>query len=125
MKLSLIFLLIFCTTGGVFAQVKFDIEGGVVFGTNYNDVRVPGTTGTLFDANKALKAKAKVFYRLRAGYTFAKRHTISVLYAPLTVRYDGNFDQDVNFVSQVFTRDKTVRFDYQFNSYRLTYRYDF
>jgi hypothetical protein len=41
------------------------------------------------------------------------------------VRYDGQFDRDISFNNETFPRNKDVRFDYQFNSYRLTYRYDF
>jgi opacity protein-like surface antigen len=107
------------------AQFRLDLEGGLVPGTNYNDVRIPAVGGTLVDVSDQLTAKPKVFYRVRAGYTIAKRHTISLLYAPLTVRYDGAFDQSVRFNNSNYPVGEDVRVDYQFNSYRLTYRYDF
>ncbi|WP_229214989.1 hypothetical protein [Dyadobacter bucti] len=107
------------------AQFKLDLEGGVVLGTNYNDIRLPGTSGTLVDVNKQLEISPRIFYRVRAGYTIADRHTISALYAPLTVKYSGSFDQNVNFNNAVYNQNEDVRFDYKFNSYRLTYRYDF
>ena len=107
------------------AQFKVDAEGGVVFGTNYNDIRIPGIGGTLVDVSDQLKVSPKVFYRLRAGYTIANRHTISALFAPLTVNYKGSFDQNVNFNNAVFPGNQDVRVNYTFNSYRLTYRYDF
>ncbi len=109
----------------IMAQFKLDLEGGVVLGTNYNDIRLPGTSGTLVDVNKQLEISPRIFYRVRAGYTIADRHTISALYAPLTVKYSGSFDQNVNFNNAVYNQNEDVRFDYKFNSYRLTYRYDF
>ncbi|RYY15048.1 MAG: hypothetical protein EOO04_29255, partial [Chitinophagaceae bacterium] len=63
MKLTITLLGLLLLSLNIDAQVKLDVEGGVVFGTNYNDVRVPGTTGSQFDANEALKVKPKVFYR--------------------------------------------------------------
>jgi len=107
------------------AQFWLDLEAGLVFGTNYNDIRIPGTSGTLIDVSDQLSVKPQVFYRLRAGYTIANRHTISALFAPLTVNYDGSFDQDVNFNNAVYRRNEDVVVNYKFNSYRLTYRYDF
>jgi hypothetical protein len=107
------------------AQFKLDVEGGLVFGTNYNDIRIPGIGGTLVDVNKELEVSPKIFYRLRAGYTIANRHNISALYAPLTVKYTGSFGQDINFNNSIYRTNEDVRVDYKFNSYRLTYRYDF
>lgn len=107
------------------AQLKLDVEGGLVFGTNYNDVRIPALGGTLVDVSKELEVSPKAFYRLRAGYAIKNRHNISVLYAPLTVQYKGNFTQDVNFENTIYRTTDDVRVDYKFNSYRLTYRYDF
>lgn len=107
------------------AQFRLDVEGGLVFGTNYNDIRIPGVGGTLVDVSDQLKVSPEIFYRLRAGYTIANRHTISALYAPLTVEYNGSFDQDVNFNNALYARNQDVRVNYKFNSYRLTYRYDF
>lgn len=107
-----------------YAQLVADVETGVVTGTAYNNVRIPNTGGTLVNLADELTIKPKVFYRLRLSYTLGKRHTISALYAPLTARYDGNFDQPVNFNNTLFSPEQPVKAFYQFNSYRLTYRYD-
>jgi len=106
------------------AQFKADIETGLITGTNYNNVWIPNTGGTLFNLADELTVKPKVFYRLRLSYTIANRHTISALYAPLTVRYKGQFNQTVNFNNTFFSPEQPVTTFYQFNSYRLTYRYD-
>ncbi|RIV21171.1 hypothetical protein DYU11_17235 [Fibrisoma montanum] len=107
------------------AQVRLDLESGLVLGTNYNKVRIPNQGGTTFNLAEDLSVKPKVFYRIRLGYTIADRHTISALYAPLTVRYEGAFPQPVNYNNVVFPADRATTAYYTFNSYRLTYRYDF
>ena len=105
------------------AQFQLDLESGAVLGTNYNDIRIPNTGGTLFNLSSELTAQPKVFYRIRANYTIGNRHTFSALYAPLTVRYEGNFGQSINFNNAVFPAAQPTTAFYQFNSYRLTYRY--
>jgi len=115
-----LFLLFFSTAQ---AQFQLDLESGAVLGTNYNDVRIPNTGGTLFNLSAELTAQPKIFYRIRANYTIGNRHTFSALYAPLTVRYEGDFGQAVNFNNVIFTAGRPLTAFYQFNSYRLTYRY--
>jgi len=105
------------------AQGLIDLESGVVF-SGYNDVRIPGDQGTLFSLSKELDASPKVFYRLRAGYTFGTRHNVSLLYAPLTVKSDGSISRDLSFEGVVFPANTSLIGFYKFNSYRLTYRYD-
>ena len=117
--------LLACFTAPSSGQFRLDLESGLVLGTNYNDVRIPNSGGTLFNLSNELSAKPTVFYRVRAGYTFGNRHTVSALYAPLTVQYTGQFSRDVNFNNVVFPANQPLTASYKFNSYRLTYRYDF
>jgi hypothetical protein len=105
------------------AQLVIDVEGGAVF-TGYNNVRIPGNTGTLFSLKDDLKPKPAAFMRLRVGYTLGTRHTISLLYAPLTVISEGTFHNPVSFEGETFPAGGSVDAQYTFNSYRLTYRYD-
>ena len=122
-----IYLLCFALLGltTAHAQIRLDVESGLVLGTNYNKIRIPNQGGTLVDIAKELNVKPKVFFRFRADYIIDNRHHISALYAPLTVRYDGDFSQDVRFNNATFAANRPVTVDYTFNSYRLTYRYDF
>ncbi len=106
------------------AQVGIDIESGLV-GTGYNDVTIPGDNGTLFSLKNDLNAKSGVFIRLRAGYTIKSRHTISVLYAPLTVKSEGSINRQIDFEGVTFPANTPLDASYTFNSYRITYRYDF
>lgn len=118
-------ILLALTSTPLRAQWLLDLESGLVFGTPYNEVRILSRSGTPVDLSKDLTVQPKVFYRLRLGYRIADRHTISALYAPLTVRYEGAFDQDINFNNRLFGTGRPVTAYYRFNSYRLTYRYDF
>lgn len=125
MKPRILLLLLLLGSSPLLAQVKLDVEGGVVWGTNYNKVRIPNQGGTLVNLAQELNINPKVFYRIRAGYTLGKRHNISLLYAPLTVTYQGAFNRTVRFNDADFLAGQPLKVFYQFNSYRLTYRYDF
>jgi hypothetical protein len=119
------FLLLATGLTTAYGQFRLDLESGLVTGTNYNEVRIPNSGGSLFDLSRDLQAKPTVFYRIRAGYTLGNRHTISALYAPLTVQYTGQFDQPINYNNVAFPANQPIKASYTFNSYRLTYRYDF
>ena len=101
-----------------------DTETGAAF-SGINDVRIPGDTGSEFSFNDDLKIDPAWFVRLRLGKTFASRHTISLLAAPLLFRSKGKFDRDIDFAGETFDRGEFVRGTYRFDSYRITYRYDF
>jgi hypothetical protein len=113
----------FCTTAQ--AQFSIDAEGGFIPSTNYNKVRIPNRPGKVVNLPGQLDFNAKAFYRIRLGYTFAERHYVSLLYAPLTLKYEGSLPQTVNFNNQIFASNTPLEVFYKFNSYRLTYRYNF
>ncbi|MFZ0281642.1 MAG: hypothetical protein WAL29_08330 [Bacteroidales bacterium] len=119
----LTFVLVISDLSYLNGQTIIDVETGVVF-SGYNNVRIPGDQGTLFSLSKELDASPKVFYRLRAGYTFGTRHNLSLLFAPLTVKSNGSIPRDLTFDGVVFPANRTLIGFYKFNSYRLTYRYD-
>lgn len=106
------------------AQAIINLESGLVT-TGYNNVRIPGDIGTLFSLKDDLKPEVKVFYRLRASYTIKSRHTFSLLYAPLEIKSEGSVPRDIFFQGAVFPANTKLYGTYKFNSYRLSYRYDF
>lgn len=106
------------------AQVFMDVESGLVT-TGYNDVRIPRDGGTLFSLKDDLKPENEWFYRLRAGFALHKRHVISFLYAPLTIKSTGSLPGPVEFEGTLFPGAIPVNASFRFNSYRATYRYDF
>ena len=106
------------------AQFSLDLEGGKVY-TGYNDVRIPGTTGTDLSFRDDIETDPAWYYRVRAGYLIEERHFVSVLAAPLRVRGSGSVNRDVNFDGTVFPAGTPLESTFQFNTYRATYRYDF
>ena len=119
-----ILLLIFSLSMSVKAQASIDLESGAVF-TGKNNVRIPGNQGTLFSLKDDLISKTAFFYRIRLSYTIKSRHTISLLYAPLETKSEGSVSQDILFEEVIFPANAELKGTYKFNSYRLTYRYDF
>jgi hypothetical protein len=99
-----------------------EIEGGAVF-SGYNDVRIPNVGGTLFSLSEDLDIAAKAYYRLRISYAISRRHELSLLYAPLTLKAAGRLPAAVSFTGILFPKDTALDGIFTFNSYRLTYRY--
>jgi len=105
------------------AKWFFNFETGLV-SSGYNDVRIPGDTGTEFSLSKDLQTDSSVFFRFRLGYQFGERHTVYAFVAPLSLNASGRVDQDVFFFEETFPANTDLSAVYRFNSYRLTYRYD-
>lgn len=128
MKKKLLFIVMFfiisiSLTESLRAQVSMDFESGIV-STVYNDVRIPGNEGTLISFKNDLKPSINTFYRIRLIYTINKVHNLSLLYAPLNIESRGRIFGNVKFAEKTFSEDLLTGY-YKFNSYRLTYRYDF
>jgi hypothetical protein len=106
-----------------YGQWFLDVEGEWVSSTK-NDVRVPGDTGTPFSLVDDLSLESKFTFRLRLGYQLHPRHSLSVLYAPLSLNAEGQVDKDIFFNGVTFPANSTLKALYKFNSYRLTYRFE-
>jgi hypothetical protein len=120
----LILVLSILKTEKLNAQTEIDIESGLV-ATGYNDVKIPGNTGTFLSLKDDLSPDPTVFLRARISYTIKSRHTLSLLYAPLKVTSTGSVPEDILFEGEEFTENTELTGIYKFNSYRLTYRYLF
>jgi hypothetical protein len=105
------------------AALTFDVETGLVL-SGYNDVRIPGDTGTLFSLSEELEIDPTSFFRIRILYTLGRRHTLGLLAAPLRLEAGGELDRTVVFQDQEFAPFTELKGRYRFDSYRLTYRYD-
>jgi opacity protein-like surface antigen len=116
--------MLFYGASSIKAQAVIDLESGAVF-TGYNDVRIPGDEGTLFSLKDDLIPQTEFFYRLRLSYIIKSRHTFSLLYAPLETKSEGSIQNDVFFEGVMFPANTELVGTYKFNSYRLTYRYEF
>lgn len=108
----------------ILAQGFIDVESGVAF-AGYNDVRIPSETGTMFSISEETPSGLVPMFRIRAGYTFANRHTLYVLAAPLTAKGSGTISQDVDYQDTTFTEGSKLTSSYRFDSYRISYRWSF
>jgi hypothetical protein len=100
-----------------------DIEGGWVM-SGYNDVRIPGTTGTLFSLVDDLETDPSLYYRVRLTYVVAEKHTLSFLAAPLRLDAEGTLDRPIIYEGETFDAGEHLDARYRFDSYRFTYRYE-
>lgn len=106
------------------AGLWLDVEGGMIF-PGYNDVGVPGDTGTRFSLKDDLPAASGPFWRVRAGIELGGGHELSLLVAPLSTTATGSVGSDILFGGKTFTAGTDLEGLYRFNSYRLTYTYRF
>jgi len=116
-------LLVLALIAPAVARWSVDIEAGPVF-SGYNDVRIPGDTGTDFSLTEDLHARTAFAWRARVSKAFGDRHWVSVLVAPLRVESRGTLNRDVLFAGRSFDAStEELEALYRFDSYRLTYRY--
>jgi hypothetical protein len=98
-----------------------DLETGGAWSV-YNDVRIPGDTGTTFSLTDDLATSPAPYTRVRVGVTLG-RHEVSALYAPLRLSAQGVAPVDIDFNGRTFTAGSPLRGTYRFDSYRLGWRY--
>lgn len=102
---------------------RLDFESGWIW-AGYNDVQIPKSTGTRFSLKDDFEIAGDYYFRLRLDYRLHPRHSLSLLYAPLSVKASGRTASPIMFNGVEFPAGVSTRGIYQFNSYRLTYRYE-
>ncbi|MCC5940922.1 MAG: hypothetical protein JJU37_05215 [Balneolaceae bacterium] len=105
-------------------QISIDAETGGLWYSR-NDVRIPNDGGTTFDMINLIGNDIEPYLRLRLNVTFGERHTIRALYAPIRSSDSGFFAEDIIFENSTYEAVTAIDGTYQFNTYRLTYRYTF
>lgn len=104
---------------------EIEIEGGAVWQSR-NDVQVPNDLlGTRFSLVKTIGNGPWPAARMTLTWNVAEHHGVRVLLAPLSVSGSGTLTAPVDFAGESFAAGADVSGTYQFNSYRLTYRYLF
>ena len=106
----------------VHAGWSLDVESGVVF-NGYNDVRIPGNSGTDLSLTDDLESEETGFVRARLAVDLGSRHRLSLLVAPLRIEASGRLGRDVYYNGVQFTSGETVNSRYRFDSYRLSWSY--
>lgn len=107
-----------------FSQFFSDIEAGAAL-TGYNDVQIPSDNGTAFSLADETPAGIIPAIRIRAGYTIADRHRLWLLAAPLQVQGSGILSKPVSYKGVDFAQGEAVESIYRFDSYRLSWQWDF
>ena len=102
---------------------RIDVENGAAI-SGYNDVAIPGNTGTRFSMTDDLKSDTEYLWRVRADLRLARKHVLSGLIAPLTINSSGTFNAPVDFAGATFAPGVPTDGTWTFNSYRVTYRYE-
>ncbi len=107
-----------------YGQISLDVSGGLVAQT-YNKVQIPNEEGTAFDLYKDFQIQGPaIYYSLKLGYCFREKNHLFLLYAPLSVNYEGAAPFDIRFQNTTFLQGQNIDAYYKFNSYRVTYRRD-
>ncbi len=104
------------------ARGVLELEAGTVV-SGYNDIRIPGDTGTRVSLTDDLDASTASAFRVRYSYTLSGRHSLALLAAPLTVTSRGTLEEDTFYYKETFPAGTSVKATYRFDSYRLIYRY--
>jgi hypothetical protein len=103
-------------------RFEIDIESGVAL-SGYNNIRIPNNTGTLISFSEELETDPAWFVRGRLTYNFNRKHSLSLLIAPLTLHASGAVDREVIFEGESFDPNIELNGVFRFNSYRLSYKY--
>lgn len=98
------------------------LETGAVWQSR-NDVRIPGDDGTQYSIADIAGEGPFLFYRLEYFLNLAERKQLRFLVAPFRFTKSGVPNKDIFYVDESFSAGQKTKFTYQFNSYRLSYRY--
>jgi hypothetical protein len=100
------------------------VEGAALW-TTRNDVRIPPDTGTEFSIVELIESGPTRIGRVEVTAGLAARHELRFVYAPLEISDTGVPGGPIVFAQGTFSPGVATAADYQFTSYRGTYRYTF
>lgn len=107
-----------------FKSFYLEIEAGPVW-QSMNDVQIPGDSGTEFSFKDLTGTGPYAAGRFTLGWNIRERHGLRLVAAPLRVSGSGTFDEPFSFAGKTFAADASTEGNYKFDTYRLTYRYQF
>ena len=107
------------------SRFSLELEAGAVWQTS-NDVQIPNDDlGTRFSLKDLVGTGPWPAARVYFTWNINHKHGLRLLLAPLSYTESGIFDEDVLFAGQAYEAGIPTDATYQFNSWRLTYRYKF
>ena len=104
-------------------RITIVFEGASIW-SNRNDVRIPPDTGTEFSIADLIGHGPSPAVRVEGTVDVNRRHGLRFAYAPVRVSGRGVPSSPIAFAGGQFATISTDA-DYQFDSYRATYRYRF
>lgn len=116
-----LFLLLFAFNMS-FCSFGIDFENGAAF-SGYNDVKIPGDTGTEFSLYDELKTDPGYFFRAKLFYKLNNKHKFWLFASPLRLKASGKINRDVFFEDRTFNANTDLEARYRFDSYRAGYQY--
>jgi hypothetical protein len=119
--LAAIFILVSLSGKALSSTTTINVELGQAENA-YNNVKIDGKTGTLFNLSPALDTIS--YHRISFITKLDSSTGFRLLYAPLKFEGSKIFSKDINFSGVNFLKDQNTEARYQFNSYRATYFYD-
>ena len=91
-----------------------------------NTVQIPNTeAGTRFSLQDLVGSGPWAAGRIYFTWNINPRHSLRVLAAPLSYTESGLFDETVNFAGETYEEGIPTEATYQFNSWRVGYRWRF
>ena len=124
----LLFVGLLLVLGNVLAEAatsrfSLELELGPVWQSS-NTVQIPNTdAGTRFSLEELVGSGPWAAGRLYFDWNINRRHSLRLLAAPLSYTESGVFDERVDFAGESYEAGLPVEATYQFNSWRVGYRY--
>lgn len=105
------------------SRIVLDLEIGPVWQSR-NDVQIPNdATGTRFSLVGLVGDGPWVAGRFALTWNISDRHALGLLLAPLSLSGTGSLSEPVAFAGETYQPSMPVEATYEFNSWRLGYRY--
>ena len=106
-----------------YASMTVNVESNYVSPGYYNDVQIPKKSGTRFSLTDDFKTESSFGFRSEIVFGWGKRHSLSVFYAPLSLKASGTSEFDISFNGRSVPAGSEIEGIYRFDSYRSRYRY--
>jgi len=107
------------------SRYSLELEAGPVWQSR-NEVQIPNDEeGTRFSLEEMTGQGPWASGRLYFNWNISNRHGIRVLIAPFSITETGVLDEPVRFAGETYLAEEPTEATYEFNSWRLTYRYRF
>ena len=104
---------------------EVQLEVGASF-QEKNDVQIPNDReGTRFSLEELVGDGPWATVRADINWNINEKHGMRLVLSPFSYTEKGSFDKSVDFAGETYQRDERVKATYQFNSWRLGYRYNF